>query len=293
MAEKFIHAVYDDDDKLIDAIKDLKKNKITIEEVFTPFPVHGLDHLLDLKPTRLAIAAFIYGCTGLTFGLLMINYIMIVDWPQNIGGKPSFSIIENLPAFVPVIFELTVFFAAHLMVITFYLRSRLWPFKDAENPIPETTDDKFLIQIPVNDNESKIQAIIKKTDFYNISVIKEDSNEEIEEEKNNVISNVFLSESDLTIGFVFHSRKYSNGSSNLRIQFTKGRGLQYAKNTGLRIFRKYWISKKNEVSSKHPESEKVNNLLSNIKDRISLVKMRFSQKEVSFEDAYKEILIND
>ena len=115
MAEKFIHAIYDDDDKLLDAIKDLKKNKVTIEEVFTPFPVHGLDHLLDLKPTRLAITAFIYGCIGLTFGLLMINYIMIVDWPQNIGGKPSFSLIENLPAFVPVIFELTVFFAAHLL----------------------------------------------------------------------------------------------------------------------------------------------------------------------------------
>ena len=293
MAEKFIHAVYDDDDKLIDAVKDLKKNKITIEEVFTPFPVHGLDHLLDLKPTRLAIAAFIYGCTGLTFGLLMINYIMIVDWPQNIGGKPSFSIIENLPAFVPVIFELTVFFAAHLMVITFYLRSRLWPFKDAENPIPETTDDKFLIQIPIYRNESKIKAIIKKTDFYDISVIEGDSNEEIQEEKTNAQSNVQLLESDLTIGFVFHSRKYSDGSSNLRIQFTKGRGLQYAKNSGLRIFRKYWISKKNEVSSKHPESEKINNLLSNIKDRISAAKMSFSLEEVSFEDAYKKILIND
>lgn len=293
MAEKFIHAVYDDDDKLIDAVKDLKKNKITIEEVFTPFPVHGLDHLLDLKPTRLAIAAFIYGCTGLTFGLLMINYIMIVDWPQNIGGKPSFSIIENLPAFVPVIFELTVFFAAHLMVITFYLRSRLWPFKDAENPIPETTDDKFLIQIPVYSNESKIKAIIKKTDVYDISVIQGDSNEEIQEEKNNVQSNVQLLESDLTIGFVFHSRKYSDGSSNLRIQFTKGRGLQYAKNSGLRIFRKYWISKKNEVSNKHPESKKINNLLSNLKDRISLTKKMFIEGTVSYEEAYKEILIND
>ena len=292
MAEKFIHAVYDDDDKLIDAVKDLKKNKITIEEVFTPFPVHGLDHLLDLKPTRLAIAAFIYGCTGLTFGLLMINYIMIVDWPQNIGGKPSFSIIENLPAFVPVIFELTVFFAAHLMVITFYLRSRLWPFKDAENPIPETTDDKFLIQIPVYGNESKIKAIIKKTDFYDISVIEGDSNYETHE-KNNVQSNVQLLESDLTIGFVFHSRKYSDGSSNLRIQFTKGRGLQYAKNSGLRIFRKYWISKKNEVSNKHPESKKINNLLSNLKDRISLTKKMFVEGNVSFEEAYKEILIND
>ena len=293
MAEKFIHAVYDDDDKLIDAVKDLKKNKITIEEVFTPFPVHGLDHLLDLKPTRLAIAAFIYGCTGLTFGLLMINYIMIVDWPQNIGGKPSFSIFENLPAFVPVIFELTVFFAAHLMVITFYLRSRLWPFKDAENPIPETTDDKFLIQIPVYGNESKIKAIIKKTDFYDISVIEGDSNDKTHEEKNNVQSNVHLLESDLTIGFVFHSRKYSDGSSNLRIQFTKGRGLQYAKNSGLRIFRKYWISKKNEVSNKHPESKKVNNLLSNLKDRITLTKKMFVEGNVSYEEAYKEILIND
>ena len=41
MANKFIHAIYDDDDKLLDAVKDLKENKVTIEEVFTPFPVHA------------------------------------------------------------------------------------------------------------------------------------------------------------------------------------------------------------------------------------------------------------
>ena len=40
-----------------------------------------------------------------------------------------------------------------------------------------------------------------------------------------------ISDSEITIGFVFHSRKYSDGSSNLRIQFTKGRGQQYAKNS--------------------------------------------------------------
>jgi hypothetical protein len=44
----------------------------------------------------------------------MIYFIMIVDWPQNIGGKPSFSFMENLPAFVPVIFEMTVFFCRSL-----------------------------------------------------------------------------------------------------------------------------------------------------------------------------------
>ena len=175
MDNKFIHAIYDDDDKLIDAVKALKSGGVYIEDVFTPFPVHGLDHILKLEPTRLAITAFLYGCLGLAFGILMINYIMIVDWPQNIGGKPSFSLIENIPAFVPVIFELTVFFTAHLMVITFYLRSRLWPFKTAENPIPETTDDKFLIQIPINGNEKKVKLILEKTDLFKIDIVKSDN----------------------------------------------------------------------------------------------------------------------
>ena len=291
MAEKFIHAVYDDDDKLIDAIKNLNENKIMIEEVFTPFPVHGLDHLLDLKPTRLAIAAFIYGCIGLTFGLLMINYIMIVDWPQNIGGKPSFSLLENVPAFVPVIFELTVFFAAHLMVITFYLRSRLWPFKKAENPIPETTDDKFLIQIPVYGNESKIKSIIKGTDFYDLTVI-DDSFKKVDANENIHIADDINSDSEITIGFVFHSRKYSDGSSNLRIQFTKGRGQQYAKNSGLRIYRKYWISKKNEVSEKHPDFDKINSSIYDIKNKINSVKQMFADGNILFEDVYKEIIKN-
>ena len=292
MAEKFIHAVYDDDDKLLDAIKNLKKNKIMIEEVFTPFPVHGLDHLLDLKPTRIAIAAFIYGCIGFTFGLLMIYYIMIVDWPQNIGGKPSFSLLENLPAFVPVMFELTVFFTGHLMVITFYLRSRLWPFKEAENPIPETTDDKFLIQIPVYGNESTIKSIIKNTDFYDLTVVDElppkvDKVEDDIYDEDNI-----QSELDITIGFVFHSRKYSDGSSNLRIQFTRGRGHQYAKNSGLRIYRKHWISKKSEVSDKHPEFEKVNASINQLKDKINEAKSLYTKGEILFEDVYKEIFKN-
>ena len=292
MANKFIHAIYDDDDKLLHAVKDLKANKVTIEEVFTPFPVHGLDHILDLKPTRIAIAAFLYGCIGLTFGLLMINYIMIIDWPQNIGGKPSFSLLENLPAFVPVIFELTVFFAGHLMVITFYLRSRLWPFKKAENPIPETTDDKFLIQIPIYGNESKIKSILKKTDLFKMSVInsKKEKSKDIDNVQMNVQSNVQDKYKEITIGFVFHSRKYSDGSSNLRIQFTKGRGQQYAKNSGLRIFRKHWISKKNEVSDKHVDYIKINRLLSKLKAKIEDAKNNFSNGSVDFEDVYKTIL---
>ncbi len=124
---KTFHALYNDDDILLSAVKKIKEKHYDIDEVYTPFPVHGLDKAMGLEPTRIAIAAFIYGCIGITVATLMMNYIMIVDWPQNIGGKPSFSYIENMPAFVPIMFEMTVFHAAHLMVITFYLRSRMWP----------------------------------------------------------------------------------------------------------------------------------------------------------------------
>jgi hypothetical protein len=109
---KVIHALYTDDDVLMAAVKAVKAQKDHIEEVYTPFPVHGLDKAMGLAPTKIAIASFMYGCVGFTVAILMMNYIMIVDWPQNIGGKPSFSFIENAPAFVPIIFELTVFFCS-------------------------------------------------------------------------------------------------------------------------------------------------------------------------------------
>ena len=114
------YALYNDDDVLLSAVKKIRESKIDIEEVYTPFPVHGLDKVMGLKPTRIAIAAFLYGCIGITVATLMMYYIMIVDWPQNIGGKPSFSYLENMPAFVPIMFEMTVFHAAHLMVITYF-----------------------------------------------------------------------------------------------------------------------------------------------------------------------------
>ena len=160
---KTFHALYNDDDILLSAVKKIKEKHSDIDEVYTPFPVHGLDKVMGLEPTRIAIAAFIYGCIGITVAILMMNYIMIVDWPQNIGGKPSFSFIENMPAFVPIMFEMTVFHAAHLMVITFYLRSRMWPMKKAENPDPRTTDDHFLVEITSDKAEATLKKFLKHT----------------------------------------------------------------------------------------------------------------------------------
>ncbi|WP_405609609.1 DUF3341 domain-containing protein [Polaribacter sp. Asnod1-A03] len=170
-SSKVIHALYNDDEIVLDAVKTVKAHGHHIEEVFCPFPVHGLDKAMGLAPTKLAITAFFYGITGLSFAIWMTNYMMIQDWPQDIGGKPNFSWFTNMPAFVPIMFELTVFFAAHLMVITFYMRSRIWPFKEAENPDPRTTDDIFLMEIPVNNNEAVITDLLAKTGAVEINVV--------------------------------------------------------------------------------------------------------------------------
>ncbi len=162
--------MYDDDDVLLEAVRQTREANHHIEEVYTPFPVHGLDKAMGLKGTRIAITSFIYGVIGFAFAVWMLNYMMIVDWPQNIGGKPNFSFAENMPAFVPILFELTVFFAAHLMVITFYMRSKIWPFQTASNPDPRTTDDKFVMEVSMDGNEDQLADFLKQTGAIELKV---------------------------------------------------------------------------------------------------------------------------
>ena len=76
-SNKVIHAIYNDDDVLMDAVHKTRAAHHHIEEVFTPFPVHGLDKAMGIAPTRIAICAFIYGCIGLSVATIMMNYTMI------------------------------------------------------------------------------------------------------------------------------------------------------------------------------------------------------------------------
>ena len=167
MNKTTIYGIFDDEEVLLSSVKEIRSNEIHIKEVYSPFPVHGLDHALGIKETRMAITAFIYGCIGLTFGLALIYYIMISgvykSWPMNIGGKPNWTLYHNLPAFVPVLFELTVLFAGHLMSITFFIRCGLFPGNPEISPDPRTTDDKFLMEIEVDGDISKVKKMLTKT----------------------------------------------------------------------------------------------------------------------------------
>jgi hypothetical protein len=144
--KEIIHGVYADEEVLMNSISELKAKGIKINNVFSPFPIHGIDKLLGIRPTRLSVAAFIYGCTGITLALLMMWYMMISDWPMIIGGKPNFTLLQNLPSFIPITFEITVLCAAHGMFITFLLASWLLPGVKATNPHPKSTDDKMILE---------------------------------------------------------------------------------------------------------------------------------------------------
>jgi hypothetical protein len=171
-ATKTIHGIYDDEEQLLEGAKQLRSSRVRIKEVFSPFPIHGLDGVIGLPRTRMAICAFIYGITGTSLAILMTWYMMVSDWPTDIGGKPSFWYYMNWPAFIPVTFELTVFCAGHGMALTFFLRSWILPGVSPKNPDPRTTDDKFLVLVEAKaEDEAKIVSMFRQSGATEVNVI--------------------------------------------------------------------------------------------------------------------------
>lgn len=159
MSNKVIYGLFDDEEILLKSAKDMVSKGVRIKDVFSPFPIHGIDPVIGVPRTRLAIMSFIYGAIGLSLAWLMMWYMNISDWPLDIGGKPSQYFYMNLPAFIPVSFEMTVFCAAHGMALTYLIVNRLYPGQKPHNPDNRTTDDKFMVQINTADNKKTAEEI--------------------------------------------------------------------------------------------------------------------------------------
>lgn len=159
MKKEFIIAYFEDEHKLLHTVKVLKDLAYRITDVVSPFPLHGIDKLLDLKSSRIPTAGFWFGAFGTIFALFFQWWIFTVDWPINFGGKPFFA----LPSFIPVIFEITVLFACLGMICSFLYRCNLFPGADNKIYINEnsTTNDIFMIVIDKNTvlNQEKLKII--------------------------------------------------------------------------------------------------------------------------------------
>ena len=136
-----VYGIYDDEEKLLNAVRKAKANHLDIFDVYSPFHIHGLDHAMGLSESRLHIAGFVYGAIGTLTAFFGMTWIFTKDWPIIFGGKPHWAV----PAFIPITFELTVLFACWGMTITFYTICGLWPGVINPQVDLRTTDDKFCL----------------------------------------------------------------------------------------------------------------------------------------------------
>lgn len=153
--KKFVTGSFYDEAVLFPAVKKARRAGYKIHDVFTPFPIHGLDKAMGLRDTSLHTAGFIYGIAGTSTAIGFITWALAVDWQINFGGKPFFA----LPAWIPIAFELTVLFSAVGMVLTFCYLCQLAPFVRKDHFNPRSTDDAFLMALECT-NKSNDQEMI-------------------------------------------------------------------------------------------------------------------------------------
>ena len=158
--KNFVVGIFDDEDVLLHAVEHIREKGVKIQEVFSPFPVHGLDDALGYKRSRLPIAAFLFGMTGTALALFTQIWMLGFDWPMIIGGKNHASI----PPFIPVTFEFTVLLSAFGMVGTFFIVSDMKPYRWPRQFDLRSTDDKHVMAIDLAANtlsKAEISRILK------------------------------------------------------------------------------------------------------------------------------------
>lgn len=147
---------FDDAHALVHACEQVRDAGYTVWDAHTPFPVHGLNDAMGLKPTRLPYFVFICGLGGLCLAILLQWWMNAFDYPFQISGKPVWSI----PANVPVMFELTVLFSAFGAFFGMWLFNRMPQYHHQvfySERIGRATDDRFFISLDAHDPQFDAQ----------------------------------------------------------------------------------------------------------------------------------------
>ncbi len=158
-------AEYATPQQLIEACKAVRDAGYKNWDAYSPFPVHGIDPAMGIRPTILPWLVLGAGLTGMMLGLLMEIGLNGFDYPWIVSGKPLWSV----PAFVPVAFETTILLSA-LTAFGGCLVLNMLP--NLYNPLfkkkrfAKATDDKFFISIESDDklfDEQKTKSLLERT----------------------------------------------------------------------------------------------------------------------------------
>lgn len=139
-------AIFLEEADVVHAAAKVRESGFTKFDAISPYPIHGMEEACGIKRSGIPYVTFIAALVGLLAGLALTYYTSVVNWPINIGGKPLFS----LPAFIPIIFELTILFAALSSVVALFVVCKM-PRIDPPVIDKDLTCSKFAIFIPEND----------------------------------------------------------------------------------------------------------------------------------------------
>ena len=157
---KGMAGIWDDEGKILKAAAKTRESGFTKFDAISAYPIHGMEEACGIKRSWIPYVTFVAGLVGLTCGLLLTWWTSAVNWAVNVGGKPFFS----LPAFIPIMFELTVLFAALSSVGALFYACKI-PRIDPPMIDPDLSSHKFAIFIPFNDtgyDEAKIEKMFKE-----------------------------------------------------------------------------------------------------------------------------------
>jgi hypothetical protein len=148
MMKTFKIGIFDDEGKFISSIKALQDHKLEIFDVFTPYPVHEVFHLLKRK-SKLPTAAYFFGLFGIVATLGFLYYTSVIDWPVVYGGKP----FNSFPSFIVVTIVVTILTVTLASLALFSARSKLFPGRDNTIFDVGATDDKFVIVVATTSDD--------------------------------------------------------------------------------------------------------------------------------------------
>jgi hypothetical protein len=135
---------------LFDACEKVRDKGFANWDAHTPYPVHGLDGAMGLKPSSVPWVALVCGLSGAAGGFLLQTWVSVSAWPLIISGKPLFS----WQAFIPVTFECGVMAAAAgALAGMLYFNGLPMLFNPLFNSkrFEAASDDKFFISIEASD----------------------------------------------------------------------------------------------------------------------------------------------
>ena len=141
MSRRLLVSVFEREEDILAATIAARRHGLTIEDVYTPYPVHGLDRAMALPPTRLPWICFALALFGAGAKLWFEFWTTTQSWPIDVGGKPW----NSLPAYVPVTFEVMVLFGGVGTVVAFLYVTGLQPWRRSVQPAARVTDDQFAL----------------------------------------------------------------------------------------------------------------------------------------------------